>query len=493
MSMKKAFLLADTIKESTIIILTNNGAIANFNAAGGYAYIGRDYFAYTGIAGDSFTGCTDLHYSHKANEEVTPWYGIRLEDVIAPAELENDSEGVTSALLDMIEVMRDEIKRKALRVNTIIDPVECDPLFLKYICTNLGLEFNENMSEEIQRCLAMNSTAALKWRGTVNAFKFMAYHVLGYKTEVTVESLKIPMILGDPNYRMYKPPTELAASDKTTGLWLFTEGAGINVANEISGGANLVLQNVAMWNAYSMFLKDLSITLDNVHHYALIDGSVASSANLHGKEQFNIKFFMNPDVSAIFPQQIMEKDILFVIYRHNANGLTITMTDGVVVKTLAVENCITVVDDNFISILFDRPDIVLLVDGIEVGRSHLFDIDIIDLGNDIQIGDDTNVAPYYGKFDTLEISVGKEYETETINYYNHIRILKTYEQDPDENCYIYSPDFRDGFITIFAGNSEGNMEKMEILRYLIAEWLGAGDSTITTGYNLPIEQSLGWF
>ena len=494
--MLQATLEAAVLKGATTVSITPAGAISNFSAAGGDAYIGRDKLSYTGIASTTLTGCTEITFSHLAGENIDPHYGARIID-IAPRVLKSDRtdpDGLAQTIMDLLERgMFKHLKDYAMDVHALIDPVRAPLLFLKYICMNNGVEFGEDVSEGRKRSLARQCADVLSMRNTENAFRFMCWHVLGYDVDVYVERYKIPARMNDRNYRMYRPPTPFVPESRTVCLWNFTEGAGATSVNEIATGPVMTLHNVAMWTASSMFSKDTSITSGVVHNYAEAVAAAGDLGNLYAKEKFAVEFFMEPSVSANFPQKVIYKGTFFDVRRPNATDLTIAMNDGTTSSTVTVTDCITVDQDQCVAVLYDRPTLALLVDGNIVGMDVTFDEEAIDPGANWTLGDKAGANPFEGRLDTVRITSGKKYPAECDQYFEHINWLRSYATDADRNSYMLDDWTDDGQIKVTINNSDGDIEKEWLLKHLIEEWLTVANYEVIQTGHLPFELDMGLF
>lgn len=482
-------LAADVQKGDSVITIEPIGAMDNFSATGGDAYIGRDKIAYTGIAGDTLTGCTDITFSHVIGEEINPWYGMRFRDIAPPAlkTAKNDPDGLLDAIMELLEGMFKYLKDRAINVHQNMDPVRADELFLKYLVSNIGVEFSEDVSVDRQRSLARQCVDLLCMRGTESAFRFIVWHVLNYDVSVFIERYKIPARMNDRNYRMYIPPTPMEIESRTAGYWKFTEGVGMVVANEVSGGPQMRLVNAAQWSTDSMFPKDLSIKTGLVHTYAEIEDGASVLGNLWGKEQFALEWFMAPDTSANWPQRVIYKGSLIKMERLNATDIKITMSDGVITANHTFTDCITPNIDNYVSVLYDRPTLILMVNGDIIDMDVTFDIKANDPGDNWIIGDKTGVNPYEGRFDTFRITVGKKYPAECYQYFEHIKWLRTYGTNADRNSYMLDDFTDDGRVIVEINNGDGDVEKESLLAHLIEEWLCICNYTIIPTGQLPVE------
>ena len=489
----QATLTGDILKQATSVELEPIGSVDNFEITGGDAYVGRDKFTYTGytLGTNSYTllGCVGIDYSHVLGEEVSNHYGFTFSD-IAPLALKNnknDPDGLFDAIFRVLETgMFKELKDSIIDVHKNVDPNRAELLFLKYICSNLGLESNEAMTEAMQRSLARQAANVLSLRGTVNAFKFLAYHILGYQTEVTVNRAKVNLILNNRNYRFYRPPYEMIENDKTVSYWKFSEGSGLTSANEVAGGTAFTLPNNAMWNIDSMFIKDTSIEIDGVHTYIESSGSVISKDNLHGKSAWRLRFMMKPS-SWVVNQIVLYKGTMLEISRPSATDLKVTFSDGITTVSNTFTDCIITGQWNYISLTFERPTMSLIVDSEVIDIVTTFDLDTIDDGSSWIFGDKTGVAEYRGLIDTFMVEVGATYLTESTKYFDHIEMLRSFGTDTDRNCYLFDGKNDDGFMTITVVNGDGDAGKIQFLEYLITEWLTVSNYSLAGVAHLPLE------
>lgn len=491
-------LLAVVLKGANSVLVEPLGAADNFDTAGGVAYIGRDRFTYTGLTlgTTSFTldGCEGISFSHLLGEDISPHYGMRLIDIIPQAlkGTRNDPDGLGEAIFQILEdSMYARLKDVAIDVHRNIDPNRADAIFLPYLCSNLGLEYNENMPEDTQRSLARQAAALLSMRGTENAFKFLVWHVLGYDLDVEIFRAKLLARMNDSNFRMLQEPAMFPIEAETVSYWQFTEGAGVN-ASSITGGNDFVLSDVAQWDTVSMFRKDLSILIDAVHPSMATVSSNLDVNSLHGKRQFALEWFMRPSPSMAFPQVVLSKGTLISVVRPNATDLTITFDNGVDSATLTVTDCLVDSRFNYVALLYDRPTLTVLVDGEVVGASVGFDFPMRDIGSSWVFGDATGVAPFLGNIDTFRITVGKrKYPAECYGYFEHINLLRSHLTDVDRNAYMLE-DSNDGFVRVTILNGEGEYTKVNFLRYIIEEWLTLSNYEVIDVAHLPLELSIGF-
>lgn len=490
-----ARLLSDIQKGATSLEIEHTDAILEFDATGGYAFIGSDSFSYTSITSYTFNGVSGLIYSHEAGEEVKNTFGARVRDLIPKIEFnsEMDPDGFTEALVEIIDDgYLEELKRYNLGLTRLSDPTIIPEEYLKYYCMSVGLEYDENASEGIRRRLAKTAIDLLKSRGSLAAFKFITWHVLGYDVEVDISHSKIPSRMNQREYHMLQPPYVMPVDDRSVGLWEFEGVIGTTCSNSVSGGPDLILEDNAMIVTGGMYLKDTTMQVSLAHPYATIDGSAASKCNLHGKEEFAIEVMLDPATSASFPQKILAKGTMIQITRPTATDITIAMSNGTDSDSLTVSDIITPTENQLLSIIYTRPTITVCLNGQVVEEATFFDYSVLDAGDSWVIGDLLGVAPYLGYLDTPHISVGLKLATEVYSYWEHIDILRSYEQDPDKNNYMYVLNHRDGYAEITINNDDGDDEKHEVLDYLISEWLGIGGYSVIYTGNLPLERKLGF-
>lgn len=482
------------LKGATSVEVTPIGAQDNFLVGGGDAYIGNDKFTYTGITVGTttftLTGCTGIDFSHDADIDIDNYYGVRFKD-ISPVSLKsekNDPDGLADAIMEILENgMFKPIKDGLVKVHGIVDPTRAPYLFLEYICSNNGIECNTDVGEDTLRMLAMQAANVLSLRGTLNAFKFMVYHTLGYEVDVEIDRAKVNAVWGNRNYHWYKPPTEMEIDDKTIAYWKFTEGSGTSVANEIVGGNSFTLPNAAMWDTDSMFRKDLSVEIGAVHTYLETAATAISKSNLHGKSSWRLDIFIKPATGAATPQTLLYKGTMLVLTRPNATDLNVAMSDGTTTVNYTFEDCILENQWNYLSLIFNRPTMALVSDSDIIGSSILFDLDTVDMGDPWIIGDKTGVQEFRGNVDTFRISSGRCYLVESVKYFEHIDRLRSFGTDTDRNCYYYDLDENDGSVTITILNGDGDSDKLEFFEYLVTEWLVMSNYTIIGTAHLPLE------
>lgn len=498
--MIQGVLAQDVLKDATQIVVEPIGALDNFDVGGGVAYLGQDRVTYTSITPSEtyFTleGCAGVDYSHKQGEDISPYFGARVKDVVPPA-LRNsryDSDGIADAMFQIMETgVFAKLKDAALNVHKNINPVLAEAQFLKYLCSNLGLEHSDKMPEDVQRSLARHAADLLSLRCTEQAFRFLVWHVLGYYLNIDIKRTKLLAKMNDRNFPMYIPPTEFALDSRGASYWKFTEGVGTTVANEVSGGSAFTLLDVAQWNTDSMFPKDLSIELDVAHPYIHAVGTSITKGFLYGKNQFALEWFMKPASAGPYPAKVLSKGTLIEAWLPNATDLEVLLSDGVSTISHTFENCITENRWNYVAVLFDRPTLTLCIDGEIIGSSIVFDVDIIDDGSPWEFGDSTATDPFYGLIDTFMVSVGKKYPMECFEYFNHIRKLRTYDTEVDENAYMLDDFSDDGRVTVVVLNGDGDKPKTNFLEYLITEWLTLDNYEVVDLTHLPLELGIGFF
>lgn len=492
----KAVLLTDIQKTVTSIEVQHTDAILEFDSTGGYGYIGLDYFSYTSIVGYIFNGVTGLRYSHEAGEEVSPTFGVTISSLIPVIEKnqEMNPDGLTEVIAQIIDSYYDDLKRYNLGLTRLSDPTSIPSDYLKHYCMSIGIEYDENATEGIRRRLALTAIDLLKSRGSLAAFKFITWHVLGYDVDVDVIHSKIPTKMNQREYHLLQPTYIMPIDDRSVGLWDFTNLTGTSCPNSVTGGPTLELESAAMVaaDASCMFSKGVSLNVTLAHPYATIDGSVSSKCNLHGKEEFAIELFLDPATSLAFPQTILSKGTMLKISRTDLDNIKIDMSNGTDTDTLTVQDIITSTENQLLSIIYTRPTITICVNGQVVKEATFFDYSVIDDGSQWVIGDITGANPYIGKLDTPHISVGLKRATEVYSYWEHIDILRSYVLDPDRNNYMYVINHKDGYAEITINNDDGDDEKHTMLDYLISEWLGIGGYSVIYTGNLPLEERLGF-
>lgn len=492
----KALLLTDIQKTVTSIEVQHTDAILEFDSSGGYGYIGLDYFAYTSIAGYIFNGVTGLRYSHEAGEEVSATFGVMISDLIPMIEKNQimNPDGLTEVLAQIFDSYYDDLKRYNIGLTRLNDPTSIPSDYLKHYCMSVGLEYDENATEGMRRRLALTAIDLIKSRGSLAAFKFITWHVLGYDVDVAVSHSKIPTKMNQREYHMLQPTYIMPVDERSVGLWDFTNLTGASCPNLVIDGPTLELEDAAMAavDTSCMFDKDVSISISLAHPYATIDGAAASKCNLHGKEEFAIEMFIDPATSVAFPQTIISKGTMIQITRPDLDSIKIDMSNGTDSDSLTIQDIIVPTENQLLSIIYTRPIITVCLNGQVVKEATFFDYSILDDGSSWVIGDLLGGSPYIGKLDTPHISVGLKRATEVYSYWEHIDILRSYGLDPDKNNYMYVVNHRDGFAEITINNDDGDDEKHEMLDYLISEWLGIGGFSVIYTGNLPLEERLGF-
>lgn len=498
--MIQGMLKSSLAKDATSITVEPIAALDNFVVTGGVAYIERDKITYTSITVNPTTfvldGCTGVTFSHDEGENISPHYGARFEDV-APPVLKNaryDPDGFANALFRILDLgMFNLLKDSILEVHKNIDPVRANVLFLKYLCSNLGLETNETMPEDVQRSLAKHAADLLSMRCTENAYRFLIWHVLGYYLDIKINRTKVIARMNDRNFRMYMPPTEFGIDNRTVSYWKFSEGSGVTTVNEMTGGSIFTLLDAAAWSTDSMFVKDTSVEISAGFPYIESSGLAITKAFLHGKRQYALGWFMKPAVGGAFPQVLLTKGATINVQMTSATDVQVEMSDGVTNILYTFGGALTTDAWNCVELLFDRPTLTLCVNGEIIDSAITFDIDSVDDGSPWVLGDSFGVAPYLGLIDTFKVSVGKRYPVECFEYFNHIRRLRTIDTSVDESSYMLDDFSDDGRVTIVVLNGDGDTSRTNFLEYLTTEWLTISNYVIVDLAHLPIELELGLF
>jgi phage tail-like protein len=491
-------LATEVLKNATTVEIYPSSAMENFSLTGGTGYIGKDKFIYTSYIGTTLTGCSEISWSHEAGEEISLFYGMRYRDIIPHVLLmENaDPDGIVDAMVEIIdETTTKYLKDSVLDIHKNMDPNRADSEFLELVCGNVGLEYSDNITLPYKRSLARQAVNLLKKRGTEAAFRFLVWYLLGYRVFVDYDPQKVIARMGDQAFRMYTPATPFEISDKTGSYWKFEVIGSLptTIPNEISTAPELEMANAAMFTVGSMFPKQKALTVGLVHTWAKAPGGAGLTTNLRGKEQFGLSWFCKPDIGGVYPQKLISKDTLIEINRPNKTDLEIKLTDGVTTVTETATNCITEGSNHCVSVLIDRPYVYVVVNGSVQLIKSTFDLDIIDIGGDWVIGDILGVNPYEGRLDVFKIDIGKCFPLKMVDYWEHIKILQTYGEQPDRNAYMLCSTDSKVYITVDYFGEEDSDEKISTLKYLVEEWLTVGSYEILYPTNLPLEKELGWW
>jgi hypothetical protein len=91
------------------------------------------------------------------------------------------------------------------------------------------------------------------------------------------------------------------------------------------------------------------------------------------------------------------------------------------------------------------------------------------------------------------ISVGTEYLMESVTYYEHIGVLRSFGTVTDQNNYMYDLGENNNHVTITILNGDGDSDKADFLKYLIEEWLTLSNYWVTEIAHLPLEMEMGLF
>ena len=501
--MEARFLSAVDPTDTTIAV-EDNGAIDLFNAAGGTAYIYDDlgatidFFGYTSISGTTFVGVTGMTLYHEAETGCRPSFGYALAQILAPLETSPaiDEDGFTAILMQLLDIGYSDLKGVVHYLRRMTNPVFAHETLLEDITKSLGVSFNPTRSEAYKRLLAMVAAQALQNKGTADAFKHIAYLILGYHIKLKLVNLLVPFELDTSYGVMPQAPTEFVEEPFTTGLWRMASSPLTAIPNEIAGGLDMDISLAGLWNTAvgcSMFLKDERVDLALVGDYATVRGAWGEKTCLHGKTAFAFEVWFHPSDAGVFPQSIVQKSGVFEIERHDATGLTVTVTDGTTTRTIVADNVLTMDRSEYIAVRFDEEDFSLVVNETMVENQRQTNFSLLDTGTIWGFGGPYGTNPLNGALDMVRLTVGRKYETEFLNYYDHIRVLRTIGTGADETTYMYDPSSQDGCLHVEVSNNDGDVAKHEILRYLVQEWLGAGCNRIIYAGHLPLEIALGWF
>jgi len=491
--MVKAQLKYSIDRSDTEFYLITAGALELFPSSG-EAYVGDEKFTYTGKDSEKLTGCSGILYSHEVGEMVSTARGVTYSQVLPPTlrKVANDPAGVVEAITRIVdETQLKYIKDKLLSVHNVINPVVAPEALLEHICTSLGVEFGVDQGEEIKRSLAKNAAALLRGRGSLNAFKFIVWHVLGYDVSVDIAINKPVAVHNNSNSVMYQPPYEMGIDNRVTNYWRLESTSTTTAPNSIGNGEDLSVASSLMWNTSSMFTKDSSLTFDSSYSWASANGGSSTSLFFTNKERITFEWFMEPDSSSTFPQTIFSKGSWLAVTRTNADSLRIDVTDGIHSDTVTVTGVITSEQNQLVTLIFDSDTLIVQIDGRVVFTGIFFPYPFVDDGELFWLGNISASSAFKGKLDTFRISVGKKHTVEALQYFRHIDILRSHFTDNKRNRYMLQDYTSPYYVTITINNDDGDRNKYYTLQYLIEEWLTPSNYNIIRTSNMPLEMLLG--
>lgn len=526
----KPKLLEDITPNSTIIYVEDAETISNFDPAGGVVYIGwsvspdvwfpskgtlkevEDYFLYTSIEENKFLGCSNLNFVHLAGEPLSKHYGQTIKELIAPLELsENqDPDGVLSTILDIIDSQYSEIKFSlAEQINHSTNPNFCHNSHYGYIIKSNGLEYDEDVPEELQQMLALSSAEILQNKGEKSTFEYLIYCLTEYETEVKLETKYTPFFFNETYGFLYEPMTLPAVTKNTLGLWHIDNAPNISVPNEIDGGYPLVLSGVGLWETTqgcSMFDKDEIIKVKLPAEKATISYGRDSRLNLKNKNGFCIEVLLKSNLADTVP--IFKSDLfkLEILPPSTPTGAHFSIKATVFNDTDSIEleaNDVLVPQRfEYIAIRYKQDEEFVLVVNENIEDYSLTPSVVVKetLGS-WEFGGDEGDFAFDGSFDFIKISNSVKHIEEFSSYYEHIRKGRTsnlckVSTDRDWNASEYSffnhPAQKDGLISVQIVNDDGNMEKHKFVSYLIEEHLGSGNNSLLPGGQLALELMTGF-
>jgi hypothetical protein len=204
-----------------------------------------------------------------------------------------------------------------------------------------------------------------------------------------------------------------------------------------------------------------------------------------------LDWFMKPASGGAYPQTLFSKGTFLTVSRPNATDLSIELDDG---TTSVTETATDVVSENsnyYVSIIWDRPSIAIVVnDGIELLKTTM-DVDAKDDSSDFIVGDVLGANNYEGRLDALRLNIGKHYPLGCLSYYEHIKILGTAGEEDDRNSYMLDGMGLNYTVEITILNADGDTDKENLLAHLAEEWLTVGPVAISAAYNYPLEKRMG--
>jgi len=496
-----ASLLNDITPNNTTVYLEDNGAISMFSTEGGLVFIdGGDFFEYTGVTDNYFTGVSNLSQPHDAETRVFPNYGYTIRGLIAPVELSTsiDSTGITSTIVDLLDEGFADLKSVYKHIYACTHPLFCDAAQLPYISKSIGVEVVTDRPEMAQRLLALGGAEILKSRGTVSSFSYITYLLTGYETDVDLLLRRPSFIMNTPFGFFFDSVDELAVDSRTAGLWRLASGVGLSDPNEVSGEAVMTISDAAMWTTTqgcSMFDKDSILEFVDLTTFVTISHARGERLYLKSKSDYCIELLMTFDDSGTYPQTILERQDTVTLTREDAETLSLTIPTESGSETITLSDAITDTLEKYIFIRVSRDLVSVIVDGTTLCYNTGLNAIITTTANDWQIGG-LGVNAFVGSLDMLRISDSTRYETEAFSYFDVIAKGRTIDDavttNLDEYTYMYCDTVKNGCLQVQIVNDDGEEQKHELVEYLAEEYLGAGCTEILPGGQLPLEMSIGF-
>jgi hypothetical protein len=504
----EARLLYPITPDSTSVVLEDNGAIDFFDPAGGTAYFTDDYFEYTSISVPTatFLGVSGLAMQHDEGSLCYPQIGYLLTDIVAALEKSPtfDPDGVMTNLLAILDEATKDVASARKHLRSISNPVLAHSAMLEFITKSIGVEFNPGQPEEFQRMLAMFAANALRSRGNLQTFKFLAWLLCGYVLNTTVTNSLVPFTMNDTYGALCISPTEMVEEPATAGLWRFDGVAPTStVRNELAPTDPLEvidLQTNLCWTTDSMFSKDSSAELipgGIPGHSFLLSGLPSSDFSLNKRSRFSVELWFKPPLAGggpVFPVNILEKSGVFQLMWLDDEDLQVsyTLPDGST-ETITAMGVLTRDQWDYIAFRYSPDGVALVVNENLVYRGLAEMPQLEDPGNDWVFGGNSTGNDALGRYDMFRLSFGWKYESEFLTYYEHIRKLRTVGSDLDEYTYFYTTSCDDGLVDMEIANDDGSPKNHSLLRYLCDEYLEAGDVNIRYVGHYIAECMLGLF
>lgn len=475
-------LAQDVSPDDTTLTLITSGDYTDFPDDGGFGFFSdKDSFWYTSRTDNVLEGVSGLNLPHEIGDYVFLTLGDTFGGLLTKMETSQDidKEGLAAVFSKIIDEGVREHNRKRVHAHRLKNPVFMDASMLFEYLKELEIPAAEGLTEdEDLRMLAIQIVSLLRGRFSKYSFSLLIYLLLGYQSNIWYSSKWTPAVLGSPYGVALGAPEEPEVSRGTLGLWRIANPPALEVTNEANSVIPLVLSDAGCWvtsSLCSMFEKDSILEVDNTAVPAqtcTIDGSLERGVQVNRRKSLFIESFikLKDDSGGSFPQEVLAKDGVVKVFRMTNDSLKVSWyRESSEVSSLSWED-FPVGKWVHLVVGYTPNRTFLLVDGDMDSEWGDFDF-LTDDGNDWEVGVGSDIQMY---LDFLDIRSAGNHITDFLDYYQHIKVLRSVYSGDDMTTYTYSEDCEDGLLRIEITNDDFDETKHQVLDTLVESWIEAG-------------------
>jgi len=461
----------------------------------GYMFFeeGIDFFTYTGITGNTFTGVGDLKFVHNQGESLVSFYGITASSLTASLELTTDSDpdGIARTLFTLFDNSISEYLRFRNYLRAVNNPVFCDDSLLEALIASVGISYKDFTSDiKKKRLLALLASMLLKAKGSVGAFTTLVYLTTGIHSTVMLRDEYVPFMLNSTYGFLGGPTAPFPLLSSTLALWEMAEGSGVFIVDSVNGIIGTMGTSL-MWDTSagcSIFDRDVTTNFYSVATNIIIPAPLTSPLTLHNKSSCSLKILLKGATTGSYPQTILDKGV-YSLTRLSETLLEFRITNGTDTLVYQIIDGISVTTTTYLAFSFTESGLSVIKNNELLVYNYEDGFILKDLGSTLTLS--SALFVFHGNIDMLELGDGTESVASMLMFGENLQRLNSTYTNSDENTYFYGTHTNANIVEVVLDDFTGAEGVLEYITSLGSLWLGVGELNINPAGNLPLLGNLG--